>query len=136
LVFIEQNLRIRLDLQQKIHVFGVAADQNAVAIERHKNQEDVVRKFAPVFAANFLSSREDVIEMRGVMSTRPRYPVRPKRWTMTLPPGKIVEIVRPLLHHATPLGEVLGVIVGGANLVAFVMGKLAFDPIGMKPHFV
>ena len=50
--------------------------------------------------------------------------------------GEIVEIVRPLLHHATPLGEVLGVVVGGANLVAFVMGKLAFDPIGMKPHFV
>jgi hypothetical protein len=50
--------------------------------------------------------------------------------------GKIVEIVSPLLHHATTLGEVLGVIVGGADLVALVMGKLAFDPIGMKTHFV
>jgi hypothetical protein len=50
--------------------------------------------------------------------------------------GKIVEIVCPLLHHAPALGEVLRVVVGGANLVAFIMGKLAFDPIGMKPHFV
>jgi hypothetical protein len=46
--------------------------------------------------------------------------------------GKIVEIVRPLLHHAPALGEVLRVVVGGADFVAFVMGKLAFDPIGMK----
>ena len=50
--------------------------------------------------------------------------------------GKIVEIVRPLLHHTPALGEVLRVIVGGANLVTFVLGKLAFDPIGMEPHFV
>jgi len=50
--------------------------------------------------------------------------------------GKIVETVRPLLHHAAALGEVLRVVVGGADFVAFVMGKLAFDPIGMKPHFV
>ena len=50
--------------------------------------------------------------------------------------GKIVEIVRPLLHHTPALGEVLRVVVGGANLVALVMGKLAFDPIGMKPHLV
>ena len=50
--------------------------------------------------------------------------------------GKIVEIVRPLLHHTPALGEVLRVIVGGADLVAFVMGKLAFDAIGMEPHFV
>jgi hypothetical protein len=50
--------------------------------------------------------------------------------------AKIVETVRPLLHHATPLGEVLGVIIGGAHLVALVMRKLAFDPIGMEPHFV
>ena len=50
--------------------------------------------------------------------------------------GKIVEIVRPLLHHAQTLWQVLRVIVGGANLVAFVMGKLAFDPIGRKPQFV
>jgi hypothetical protein len=35
--------------------------------------------------------------------------------------GKIVEIVRPLLHHATSLEEVLGVIVGGADLVALVV---------------
>jgi len=48
--------------------------------------------------------------------------------------GKIVETVRPLLHHAAALGEVLRVVVGGADLVALVMGKLAFDPIGMKPH--
>jgi hypothetical protein len=47
--------------------------------------------------------------------------------------GKIVEIVRPLLHHTPALGEVLRVIVGGADFVAFVMGKLAFDPIGMNP---
>jgi hypothetical protein len=40
--------------------------------------------------------------------------------------GKIVEIVRPLLHHAPALGEVLRVVVGGTDLVAFVMGKLAF----------
>jgi hypothetical protein len=50
--------------------------------------------------------------------------------------GKIVEIVSPLLHHASALGEVLRVIVGGADLIAFVMGKLAFDAIGMEPHFV
>ena len=50
--------------------------------------------------------------------------------------GKIIETVRPLLHHAPALGEVLGVVVGGANFVAFVVGKLAFDPIGMKAHFV
>ena len=50
--------------------------------------------------------------------------------------GKIVEIGRPLLHHTPALGEVLPVIVGGADLVAFVMGKLAFDAIGMEPHFV
>jgi hypothetical protein len=50
--------------------------------------------------------------------------------------GKIVEIVRPLLHHTPALGEVLRVVVGGADLVAFVMGKLAFDAIGMKTHFV
>src|SRR3984893_15253248 len=50
--------------------------------------------------------------------------------------GKIVEIIRPLLHHEAALGEVLGVVVGGADFVAFVMGKLAFDPIGMEPHFV
>jgi hypothetical protein len=31
--------------------------------------------------------------------------------------GKIVETVRPLLHHAAARGEVLGVIVGGADLV-------------------
>ena len=47
-----------------------------------------------------------------------------------------VEIVRPLLHHTPALGEVLRVVVGGADLVAFVMGKLAFDAIGMEPHFV
>ena len=29
--------------------------------------------------------------------------------------GKIVEIVRPLLHHAAALGEVLRVVVGGAE---------------------
>jgi hypothetical protein len=52
------------------------------------------------------------------------------------PSFQLVEIVRPLLHHATSLGEVLRVVVGGADLVAFVMGKLAFDPIGMKAHFV
>jgi hypothetical protein len=50
--------------------------------------------------------------------------------------GKIVEIVRPLLHHAPALGEVLSVIVSGANVVALVMGKLAFDPIGVKSHLV
>jgi hypothetical protein len=50
--------------------------------------------------------------------------------------GKIVETVRPLLHHAPALGQVLRVIVGGADLVAFVTGKLAFDPVGMKSHFV
>ena len=50
--------------------------------------------------------------------------------------GKIVETVRPLLHHAPALGEVLGVVVGGADLVALVMRKLAFDPIGMKAHVV
>src|SRR5437016_4292358 len=50
--------------------------------------------------------------------------------------GKIVETVRPLLHHAAALGEVLRVVVGGADFVAFVMGKLAFDPIGMKAHVV
>ena len=50
--------------------------------------------------------------------------------------GEIVEIVRPLLHHATPLGKVLSVIVCSAHVVALVMRKLAFDPIGMEPHFV
>ena len=30
--------------------------------------------------------------------------------------GEIVETVRPLLHHATPLGEVLGVIIVGGLL--------------------
>jgi hypothetical protein len=50
--------------------------------------------------------------------------------------GKIVEIVRPLLHHTPALGKVLGVVVGGADFIAFVMGKLAFDPIGMEPDFV
>jgi len=50
--------------------------------------------------------------------------------------GKIVKIVRPLLHHAPTLGQVLRVVVGGADLIAFVMGKLALDPIGMEPHFV
>ena len=50
--------------------------------------------------------------------------------------GEIVETVRPLLHHSPPLGKVLRVVLGGADFVAFVMGKLAFDPIGMKPHFV
>ena len=34
--------------------------------------------------------------------------------------GKIVETVRPLLHHATPLRKVLRVVVGGADFVAFV----------------
>jgi hypothetical protein len=43
--------------------------------------------------------------------------------------GKIVEVVRPLLHHFPPLGEVLSVIVSGANVVALIMGKLAFDEI-------
>jgi hypothetical protein len=38
--FREQNLRTRLDLQQKFHVFGVAARQNAATIERYKNHED------------------------------------------------------------------------------------------------
>jgi hypothetical protein len=46
--------------------------------------------------------------------------------------GKIVERVRPLLHHAPALGEVLRVVVGGADLIAFVMGNLALDPIGME----
>jgi hypothetical protein len=32
--------------------------------------------------------------------------------------GKIVETVRPLLHHAAALGEVLRVVVGGADFVA------------------
>ena len=50
--------------------------------------------------------------------------------------GKIVEIVRPLLHHTPALGKVLSVIVCSADFVALVMGKLAFDPIGMEPHFV
>jgi hypothetical protein len=49
-----------------------------------------------------------------------------------LPSLQRVEIVRRLLHHAPALGEVFRVVVGGADLVAFVMGKLAFDPIGMK----
>ena len=35
--------------------------------------------------------------------------------------GKIVKIVRPLLHHSPALGEVLRVVVGGANLFAFVI---------------
>ena len=35
--------------------------------------------------------------------------------------GEIVEIVSPLLHHAPALWQVLRVIVGGANLVAFVL---------------
>ena len=48
--------------------------------------------------------------------------------------GEIVETVRPLLHHAAALGEVLRVVIGGADFVAFVMGKLGFDPIGMEPH--
>jgi hypothetical protein len=47
--------------------------------------------------------------------------------------GKIVEIVSPLLHHAPALGMVLRVVVGGADLVAFVMGKLAFDVIRADP---
>jgi hypothetical protein len=50
--------------------------------------------------------------------------------------GKIIEIVRPLLHHAPAFGQVLRVVVGGTDLVAFVMGKLAFDPIGVKSHLV
>jgi hypothetical protein len=50
--------------------------------------------------------------------------------------GEIVEIVSPLLHHFPPLGEVLRVVVGGADLVALVMCKLAFDPIGVKSHLV
>ena len=32
--------------------------------------------------------------------------------------GKIIEIVRPLLHHAATLGEILRVIVGGSNAIA------------------
>jgi hypothetical protein len=38
--------------------------------------------------------------------------------------GEIVEIVRPLLHHAPPLGKVSSVIVGGADLVALVMDEI------------
>jgi hypothetical protein len=59
------------------------------------------------------------------------------RAALSLRPSlQLVEIVSPVLHHFPPLGEVLRVVVGGADPVAFVMGKLAFDPIGMEPHFV
>src|SRR5262245_36934005 len=34
------------------------------------------------------------------------------------PTLQLVEIVRPLLHHAPTLGEVLGVVVGGADFTA------------------
>jgi hypothetical protein len=39
-----------------------------------------------------------------------------------------VEIVRPLLHHAPALGEVLRVVVGGADLIAFGVTATSVRP--------
>src|ERR1700730_8660809 len=47
--------------------------------------------------------------------------------------GKIVEIVRPLLHHAPALGQVLRVIVGGADLVAFAWASWRSIQSGWNP---
>ena len=44
------------------------------------------------------------------------------------PSLQLIEIVSPLLHHLPALGEVLRVVVGGANLVAFgIAGAIGID---------
>lgn len=56
------------------------------------------------------------------------------RAAVSLPPSlQLVEIVSPLLHHAAALGEILRVVVGGADPIAFVMASWRSIQSGWNP---
>jgi hypothetical protein len=47
-----------------------------------------------------------------------------------------VEMVRPDLHHSSPLLEVLRAVVCSTNAIAFLVRKLTFNHIGWPSQFV
>ena len=49
---------------------------------------------------------------------------------------QFIEVIRPALHHQFSFWKVFGMIVDGANVVAFAVGELPFDGIGAPPLFV
>lgn len=47
-----------------------------------------------------------------------------------------IQVVGPMLHHGSALGQALRSVVGRPDLVSFGMGELQFNDIGMPALFV
>ena len=45
---------------------------------------------------------------------------------------RTIKVISPPLQHFTAFRQILSVIVGGANVVAFAVGKLPFNHVGRK----
>ena len=46
--------------------------------------------------------------------------------------AEFVAVIRPPDHHAAALRQILGMQVGGPDLVAFLVGQLPFDGVGIE----
>ena len=49
---------------------------------------------------------------------------------------ELFQIVGPCLHHAVSVGKILGMVVGDTGSVLFLVGQLAFYPVGVKALFI
>src|SRR5580692_3334127 len=50
------------------------------------------------------------------------------------PRSNVVYVISPSLHHLAPFGEVFSAVVRSANFIGFLVRKLAFDNVFIKPQ--
>ena len=50
--------------------------------------------------------------------------------------AQAVQIVGPCLHHAVSMGKILGIVVRDTRGILFLVGQLAFYPVGVKALFI